>query len=222
MFAAVVAVCYIPWVAIAPHGVAWSFRDQGTRPLQIESAGASLWLGAHQVIGLHLKTFFSHGSDNLYGHPPTTAASIMTIVQWIAIVGVWVTYALGRATRERLVLASAAAVCAFLFLGRVLSPQYLIWLVPLVMIAPGRRGFVAVGLLALAMILTQIWFPQHFLQLKEFLPLQSWAAVARNTVLLALLGTLAWPDVPVLRMAREWVLRLRTAPLGRLASPEEA
>ena len=217
-----VAVWFLPWAVIAPHGLAWSFHDQGTRPLQIESAGASLWLAAHQLIGLHLKTFFSHGSDNLYGHPPTTAASIMTIVQWVAIVGVWVTYALGRATRERLLLASAATVCAFLFLGRVLSPQYLIWLVPLVMIAPGRRGFAAVGLLALAMILTQIWFPQHFLELKEFQPLQSWAVVARNTVLLVLLGTLAWPDVPLLRIARGWVARLRGAPaLGRLAGPEE-
>jgi hypothetical protein len=223
MFVAVVLVFYLPFVAIAPHGVLWSLRDQGTRPLQIESAGASLWLGAHQLIGLHLKTFFSHGSDNLYGHPPTTFASIMTVVQWAVIVLVWITFAAGRATRERLVLASAAAVCAFLFLGRVLSPQYLIWLVPLVMIAPGRRGFVAVGLLAVSMVLTQIWFPQRFLELKEFLPLESWAVVARNTVLLVLLGTLAWPDVPLLRLARGWVSRLRHAPpVGALAGPEEA
>jgi hypothetical protein len=223
LFVAVVAVCFVPWVAIAPHGVAWSFRDQGTRPLQIESAGASLWLAAHQVLGLHLKWFFSHGSDNLYGHPPTMAASVMTVVQWLVIVLAWTTFALGRATRERLVLTSAAAVCAFLFLGRVLSPQYLIWLVPLVMIAPGRRGFAAVGLLAVAMMLTQVWFPQHFLQLKEFQPLQSWAVVARNAVLLALLGTLAWPDVPLLRMARAWVSRLRSArPVSGLPSPEEA
>jgi hypothetical protein len=222
-FVGVVAVCFLPWVAIAPHGVAWSFRDQGTRPLQIESAGASLWLAAHQLIGLHLKTFFSHGSDNLYGHPPTTAASIMTIVQWVAIVGVWITYALGRATRERLLLASAATVCAFLFLGRVLSPQYLIWLVPLVMVAPGRRGFAAVGMLAVAMILTQLWFPQHFLQLKEFQPLQSWAVVARNTILVVLLGTLAWREVPLQRTARGWLARWRGAPaVGRLAGPEEA
>jgi hypothetical protein len=223
-FAGIVAVCYLPFVAIAPDGVAWSFRDQGTRPLQIESSAASLWLAAHQLIGLHLKTFFSHGSDNLYGHPPTTAASVMTFVQWFVIAVVWITFALGRATRERLVLTSAAAVCAFLFLGRVLSPQYLIWLVPLVMIAPGRRGFAAVGLLAVAMILTQIWFPQRFNELKAFLPLESWAVVARNGVLLVLLGTLAWPDVPLLRLARAGVGRLRRArPVsGHMPHPEEA
>ena len=38
--AAVVLVFYVPFIAIAPHGVLWSLRDQGTRPLQIESAGA--------------------------------------------------------------------------------------------------------------------------------------------------------------------------------------
>jgi hypothetical protein len=224
MFVAVVALFYVPFLAIAPHGVVWSLRDQGTRPLQIESAAASLWLAAHQIVGLHLKIFFSHGSDNLYGHPPTTAASVMTIVQWLVIAVVWVTFALGKATKERLVLTSAAAVCAFLFLGRVLSPQYLIWLVPLVMMAPGRRGFAAVGLLAVSMVLTQVWFPQHFLQLKEFQPLQSWAVIARNTVLLVLLGTLAWPDVPLLRIARNWVSRLRHAPpsVSGLAHPEEA
>jgi hypothetical protein len=147
----------------------------------------------------------------------------MSVVQWLVIVLVWVTFAVGRATRERLVLTSAAAVCAFLFLGRVLSPQYLIWLVPLVMIAPGRRGFAAVGLLALSMVLTQVWFPQHFLELKEFMPLESWAVIARNTVLLVLLGTLAWPDVPVWRPVRARLTRLRHAPrVGRMPHPEEA
>ncbi len=222
-FVGVVALFYLPFLAIAPHGVLWSLRDQGTRPLQIESSAATLWMAAHQLVGLHLKLFFSHGSDNLYGHPPTTAASVMTFVQWIVIIGVWVTFALGRATRERLVLTSAATVCAFLFLGRVLSPQYLIWLVPLVMIAPGRRGFAAVGLLALSMVLTQGWFPQHWNELKALMPRETWALVARNTVLLVLLGTLAWPDVPVWRMARDWASRLRHAPprVG-VPRPEEA
>ena len=219
-----VAVCFRPVGRDRAARVAWSFRDQGTRPLQIESAGASLWLAAHQLIGLHLKTFFSHGSDNLYGHPPTTAASIMTIVQWVAIVGVWVTYALGRATRERLLLASAATVCAFLFLGRVLSPQYLIWLVPLVMIAPGRRGFAAVGLLALAMMLTQVWFPQHFLA-AEGVPAA--AVVGRDRAQHRPAG--AARDARVARRAaaaaspaggsRGCEARRR---VGRLAGPEEA
>ena len=146
-FVGVVALFYVPFVAISPHGVLWSLRDQGTRPLQIESAGASLWLAAHQILGSSPEAVLlprlgqplrPPADDRRFGddHRPVDRDR--------ARVG---DFALGRATRERLVLSSAAAVCAFLFLGRVLSPQYLIWLVPLVMIAPGqarlRRGRVA-------------------------------------------------------------------------------
>jgi hypothetical protein len=87
----------------------------------------------------------------------------------------------------------------------------LIWLAPLVAVVPGKRGLAATGLLALAMCLTQVWFPQHFPQLKEFLPLESWAVIARNLVLLALFSTLAWPDAAVWRALRGVISRLTTA-----------
>ena len=56
------------------------------------------------------------------------------------------------------------------------------------------------------------------------MPRETWALVARNTVLLVLLGTLAWPDVPLLRIARDWVSRLRHAParVARVPHAEEA
>ena len=199
---------FLPFVIASPHGVWASIANQSGRPLQIESLGATIWLFAHQVIGTHLHVYFTHGSDNLDGHPPMQFASVMSVIQALAILGVWGLYAAGKATKERLIVASTAAVCAFIVFDRVLSPQYLIWLVPLVMIVPGRRGLAAIGLLALAMALTQIWFPQDFVELKEFLPLESWAVIARDLVLLALFGTLAWPDVAIWRAVRRALNRV--------------
>ena len=53
-------------------------------------------------------------------------------------------------------------VAAQLALGRVLSPQFVLWLVPLVPLVAGRRGRAATALLALALVATQVWFPDLY------------------------------------------------------------
>ena len=67
----------------------------------------------------------------------------------------------------------------------------MIWLIPLVPLVRGRRGLVASALLALALLLTQLWFPIRYwdlvLHLKAF---PSWAVLARDLTLLALLAVL--------------------------------
>ncbi len=136
----------------------------------------------------------SHGSQNLGGNTAARLASTLSPLQIAAVLLVWLRFMRGPATEQRLMVASTAAVCAFIVFGRVLSPQYLIWLAPLVVALPGRRGLAATGLLALAMGLTQIWIPELFWQLTRFEPVPSWAVLGRDLVLLALLATLTWPD----------------------------
>jgi hypothetical protein len=194
VFAGVTLVCFLPFLLVAPHGVWWAIHGQTNRPLQLESVGAALFLAAHQLVGVHLSYYFTHNSDNLDGHIPMTFAGVMSVLQVVSLVAVWVIYARGPATRSRLFTASAAAVCAFIVFDRVLSPQYLIWLAPLVAVLRGRRGLAAMGLLACAMSMTQIYYPLHFAPLKTFQPLESWAVVGRDLVLCALFATLAWPD----------------------------
>jgi Glycosyltransferase family 87 len=194
VFAGVLLACFLPFLVIAPHGVWWAIHGQENRPLQLESVGAALFLAAHQLVGLHLTYYFTHSSDNLDGHPALAFAGVMSVLQLISLFVVWGLYALGSATRERLLTASAAAVCAFIVFDRVLSPQYLIWLAPLVAVVRGRRGLVAVALLACAMAMTQIYYPLHFDPLKTFTPLESWTVVGRDALLVTLFAALAWPD----------------------------
>jgi uncharacterized membrane protein len=216
VFAAVVLVCFVPFAVVAPKGLWWAIHGQENRPLQLESVGAALFLAAHQLIGLHLSYYFTHSSDNLDGHVPMAFAGFMSILQLVSLVVVWLLYARGPDTRARVLTASAAAVCAFIVFDRVLSPQYLIWLAPLVAVLRGRRGLAAMALLACAMSMTQIYYPLHFDPLKTFEPLESWAVVGRDLVLCALFATLAWPD-----RGFTWPERLRARRPGaaRAAAP---
>jgi hypothetical protein len=191
---AVVAACFAPFVALAPQGVWASLHGQATRPLQIESLGSSLLLGAHQAFGYGLAQEASHGSDNLAGALPDQLASAQGLAAAVVLLALWVGYARGPADRDRLLRFAAAAVCAFIALGRVFSPQYLMWLVPLVPLVRGRRGYAASALFLSAMVLTQLWFPYRYLRLVYGLDARaSWLVLARDLVLVVLLVVLAWP-----------------------------
>jgi uncharacterized membrane protein len=194
VFAGVVLACFLPFLVIAPHGVWWAIHGQENRPLQIESVGAAVFLAAHQLLGLHLTYYFTHSSDNLDGHATLAFAGLMSVLQILGLLVVWALYALGPATRERLLTAAAAAVCAFIVFDRVLSPQYLIWLAPMVAMINGRRGLAAMALLACAMVMTQLYYPLHFAPLKSFVALESWAVIGRDLMLVTLFATLVWPD----------------------------
>ncbi len=191
----VVAVCFAPFLALAPGGVWESVVRQTTRPLQIESLSSGTLLALHHVFGLTVHWKSSHGSQNLVGTAPDVLGALQTVLQVSALVAVWTLFARGRGGRDELVRASAAAVCAFVALGKVLSPQYLIWLVPLVPLVRGRRGVQATVLLGASLVLTQLWFPYRYWRLVfSFDGVASWLVLARDLVLLALLATLIRPE----------------------------
>jgi hypothetical protein len=185
--AAVFAAILAPFVFLSPGGVWHAFAVQAGRPLQLESLGASFLLAAHHAFGLDLTMESSHGSQNLAGGAADALAVVSTVVQIAAVAAIWIWYARGPAARERLVAACAAAVCAFVAFGKVLSPQFLIWLVPLVPLVRGRRGLAVSGVLAAALVLTQLWFPSRYWRLAlEFDGVASWLVLARDLTLVAL------------------------------------
>jgi uncharacterized membrane protein len=183
---AVAAAAFVPFALVAPHGLWESVRGQASRPLQIESLGASLFT----AFG-HPNVITSHGSQNVVGHE--AVASLFTLLQVAVLVALWVAFARGPATADRLLRYSAAAVCAFVALGKVLSPQFLLWLIPLVPLVRGRRGLAATGLLTVALVLTQAWFPRRYWDYVHAFH-NADAVLARNVALLALLAVLLWPD----------------------------
>ena len=195
VFAVVVLLCFLPFLVLAPADVLDSVWRQARRPLQIESLGSSVLLAAHQAFGLDLTMKSSSGSQNLEGTLPDTVAVLQGVLQLVVLVALWVSFARGEVTRERLLRYSAAVVCAFVALGKVLSPQFLIWLIPLVPLVRGRRGLTASVLLAAALLLTQLWFPYRYWDLAlRFDEAASWLVLARDAVLVALLVVLVEPS----------------------------
>lgn len=185
---AVVVLVFLPFLILAPEGVAQSIGRQLSRPLQIESLGAALYLAAHHLLGLDVEMRSGSGSQNLHATGTAIAAVLLSVVQIAALVWIWLRR---PGTVEELVRWSAAALVAFVALGKVVSPQFLIWLVPVVPLVAGRRGLRASVLLGIALVLTQLWFPTRYWDLaRELAPLPSGLVLARDLVLVALLVVL--------------------------------
>ena len=184
-FVAVLTLVVLPFALLGPGGLRFSVAQQSGRALQIESVGSALLLAAHELGSYSPHAAFASGSWNLTGGLPHAVGSIQTLVQLLAVVATWVAFARSRRTPAQLALAAAAAVAAFAVLGRVLSPQYLLWLVPLVaLLAPRLRA--AGALLVAAMLLTRAIYPARYDALVAFETTPIWLLVARDALLVAL------------------------------------
>ena len=185
----------MPYLVMAPGGMLASLTDFMSRPLQVESAGAAILWTAHIVAGVPISVVAGFGSDNLVGPLPSAVITLMSVVLALALGAVWVGFARRRAPRgEDLALAAATAICAFVLFGKVLSGQYLIWLIPAVALLRGPRGVSAALILGGALVLTQQWYPARYPAWVYGLDDSvAWVVLARDLTLGALLVTLAAP-----------------------------
>jgi uncharacterized membrane protein len=184
----VAAAAIVPFAAYAPHGVYESFHAQATRGLQIESLGASVLLVLDRL-GLyhaHVVETFGVAGRNLTGGTADAVAAVLLALEALAVVTVWVLYARVSDLRGRLPVAFAAAVAGFLAFTKVFSPQYLVWLLPLVVAAGGA---VPIALAAVALVLAQVWFFHYAALFRLEWPV--WLLAVRDLVMVALYLALA-------------------------------
>ncbi len=191
---AVEIACFVPFAVLSPSGLRASFHLQLARPLQLESLGSALLIAVHHLAGTHLTVVTTFGSQNPSGGGVHALAVLSTAATAVSVVAIWLLFARGPATDERLVAHAAAAVAVLIAFAKVFSPQFLIWLVPLVPLVRGRRGLGAGALLAGSLVLTQSWFPRHYWALAQtFAPAQSWLLLLRDLAVVVLAALLAWP-----------------------------
>jgi MFS family permease len=175
-------------LAVSPQGAFDAVRYQVDRPVQIESAPAQV-LRALDGLGLgHARSVNNHRSDGLE-HPASGAVSAIFAGVLLAVLGA-LAAAAGRAppSERRLVLAALASVAAFAALGRVLSPQFMIWLVPLGALALAWRMYALAATTAGAIGLTLVEFPSRYFALVDRQPFPVAVVAVRDALLLAVLA----------------------------------
>jgi len=189
---AAAAAWFIPFAVLSPGGVGHSFHVQLARPLQLESLGSSILLAVHQAAGTTIHLTSSYGSQNVTGPGAHAAAIVTSIAEVLALALVVVLFARGPVTNGRFVTYLAASIVAVVAFGKVFSPQYMIWLIPFVLLVPGVGGVLASILLFASLVLTQLWFPSHYWDLAAFAQLQTWELVVRDLSVVALLVVIVW------------------------------
>ena len=182
-FAGSAAVIVVPFLTLAPGGLAESFRAQAARGLQVESLGGALLAVADRV-GLYSATVVHKTgraiSYELTGSLPEALAAVSSALQVAAVLLVAWLYLRGRDDALRLVAAFAAAIAGFLAFTRFFSPQYLVWLLPFVVLL-GPAAWVLTGV---ALVLAQLWFFHYadVFALGDYV----WLVLARDLVVLVL------------------------------------
>jgi uncharacterized membrane protein len=190
-FAAVALVVTVPFLVLAPHGLLESFRSQAARGVQIESLGAQVLVAADRA-GLYAAHVAHHTrgavSYDVRGDAARVLGAVSSALEVAAVALVAWLYARGRDDPQRLAIAFAAAVTGFLAFTRFFSPQYLVWLIPLVAVADSVLGWL---LLVAALLLDQVWF-FHYRSIVE-LGNRSWAVLARDLLVVVLFVVLVRP-----------------------------
>ncbi|HLZ25627.1 MAG TPA: glycosyltransferase family 87 protein [Ktedonobacterales bacterium] len=126
--AALVTLAFACALMFNPNGALSGFQYAGARPLQIESTPATiLWLGS--LVGIKAGPNYSFTSLNFVG-PLDVALKPLSAV---ALAGgcLWVYW---RQARGKLSVGRAflACLCVVLVTNKIFSPQYLIWVLPIV------------------------------------------------------------------------------------------
>ena len=200
--AAVMAAIAVAAVAASPDGALDAVRYHLDRPVQIESSPALVMLGLDAAGLGHATSVSSFRSDGLL-HPAADLIASLFLTVLVALVAllcasVAKSAAAGRSAARELVIASLAACAGFALFGKVLSPQFVIWVLPLGALAFAWRMHGLAAAVALVAVLTQIEFPAHYFDVVAREPLVIGLVALRNVALAAVIAL----SVRKLRVAR--------------------
>lgn len=164
------------------------------RGLHVESSLGVVYGAVKVVLGMREAATLDYGSYNFHGSLSQVLAKLtmpLTLLL-VAVAGLAARRAVPEedATRaectERVVLASLGGMAALWLGGKVFSPQYLTWALPLVVALPGRSWRRAALGLGVVLLLSQVYLRGYYDHVHEQLPAGVITVVVRLGVLVAL------------------------------------
>jgi hypothetical protein len=199
--AAVMAAIAGAALAASPDGALDAVRYHLDRPVQVESSPALVLLALDGLGAGHAESVSGFRSDGLL-HPAADAVASLFLTALVALVALLCVSVAGKRRRgpvpanaagvgpgaRELVLASLAACAGFALFGKVLSPQFVIWVLPLGALAFAWRMHALAAAVLLVALLTQIEFPAHYFDVVAREPLAVGLVAVRNAALAAVIA----------------------------------
>ena len=190
-FAVVLAPGLAAWAVLGGPGMLDSILFHAERGLEIESVGAGLLMLAGRLTGASMAVETAHGSIELDSPWSPTAVAASRYLSCLALALTLLPFA--RSDRRSGVRCTGALLVAVMATAPVLSPQFLIWILPFAMAAEGLLGRRIRPLFALSCALTFLIYPVLFVP--ALLPMRIAAILVlnlRNALLIALWGLMAF------------------------------
>jgi len=181
---------------------------QSDRALQLEAPVTTpwVWLAVSGRPDTAIYQNYAIATREVAGPGTAVIAEVMTPLMFLVLVAVLTLMLVGIRRRSDparlLLLGSLALVGAFIVFNKVGSPQYMLWLVPIVVVGAGtawRQWRAPVYLMLLISALTTLIFPVFYLPLIDGDPFAVLLLTVRNVLLVVMLG---WSVLALLRLVR--------------------
>jgi hypothetical protein len=195
IFLGVLALFFVPVLLLGGGGFVQSFAYHSARGLQVESLAASILM----KLGWVNEVVFAYGANEVRGRSVELASSLsLPVTGVLLLVTALFMYRECRSGRfgvRAFPRYAAALILAFMLGSKVLSPQYAIWLLPLVPLgAGGITGIVVSAVfLAVCWMTTQV-YPIHYADLLDVRFPGPDLLITRNLLLVALWSLLLLPE----------------------------
>jgi uncharacterized membrane protein len=172
IFAVICLVVVIPFLYYGSESIFNLVNYHAQRGIQLESTYSAILLALRQMGLIQVNWVFNFGSINLDSPLANTVAKMSTFISALALIitywFIWSRIKPGKSQFTRLAAYSLLVIDVVLVTSKVLSPQYLIWLVPLFPLLFGPWRYHITAIFLIIGILTYFIFPLNYEALEYF------------------------------------------------------